>query len=117
MYVGVSSGIALNYHYCMGKLADVNVWHDETCSSCGEKEQPSHCCSTETQLLKLSVDQNVSPVIVTDFTPVAIDLLFTLTTSYSLLNEEEALTFASFYDLPPECRQVPLFIHHCSFLI
>lgn len=117
MYVGVSSGIALDYHYCMGKLADVNVWHDDTCASCGEKEQPSPCCSTETQLLKLSADQNVTPVIVTDFTPVAVDLLFAFITSYSLLSGEETQVFTTFYDLPPECRQVPLFIHNCTFLI
>lgn len=76
LYVGVSSGIALNIHHCMGKLVEVDLWLTDICPSCKEKKQSPHCCSTETQLIKMTVDQNVNQVPTFDYTPVTLSLLF-----------------------------------------
>ena len=56
LYLGVSSGFALNYHYCMGKLAEVSLQYLDTCPSCGEAGTSHKCCSTETEYVKLSSD-------------------------------------------------------------
>ena len=50
----VSSGIAMEIHYCMGENAGVDFFNhqDEKCSRCGMKEQKG-CCSDEHKFFKL----------------------------------------------------------------
>ena len=76
LYLGVSSGIILNIHHCMGKIVEVDLWQNDICPSCKEKKQTHHCCSTDTQLVKMTVDQNIDQIPVIDYTPVALSLLF-----------------------------------------
>ena len=104
LYLGVSSGFALNYHYCMGKLAEVSLQYLDTCPSCGEAGTSHKCCSTETEYVKLSVDQDVANTLVQLSAPVAVVLLFDLLDSYKIAGREEN-------------SAIPLFVHHCTFLI
>jgi hypothetical protein len=56
MYMTVSSGIAMEIHYCMGEKAGVDFYQlsDEKCGKCGMKEQNKKgCCSDEHQFYKL----------------------------------------------------------------
>gem|GEM_PF-4498858 len=53
LYIGLSSGITLTIHHCMGKLVEVGIWQDETCNTCGAKHAHKSCCSTETQFIKM----------------------------------------------------------------
>ena len=54
LYLGLSSGIVKNLHYCMGELSNVAYGYDneESCGSCGMKEKQG-CCSTELKIVKL----------------------------------------------------------------
>ena len=41
-YLASSSGVAVQWHYCMGKLRSVDVGfssHEESCSKCGMKKE------------------------------------------------------------------------------
>ena len=107
-YLGVSSGFALNYHYCMGKLAEV---------SCGEAGTSHKCCSTETEYVKLSVDQDVANTLVQLSAPVAVVLLFDLLDSYKIAGRDETTRSNPFINPPKENSAIPLFVHHCTFLI
>ncbi len=52
----VSSGIAMEIHYCMGEKAGIDFYKnsDDKCGRCGMKEQNKKgCCSDEHQFLKL----------------------------------------------------------------
>ena len=52
-YLGVSSGIAFNIHYCMGKIASVDMMsHSDKCGKCGMKTK-SGCCKDEFKIIKL----------------------------------------------------------------
>jgi hypothetical protein len=54
LYLGMCTGIVVNYHYCMGDLASVE-WgmdHDDTCARCGMKDK-SGCCETKFQVVKV----------------------------------------------------------------
>lgn len=117
LYIGVSSGIALNLHYCMGKLADIKLGQTGTCASCGKQNQPSDCCSTETQLIKLSVDQNVHLMSATDLTPVTIELLSGLFYEFSASDVPNDISPFVTNESPHGWTTLPLFIHHCTFLI
>lgn len=117
LYAVVSSGITLNYHYCMGQLADVEMSDVTACASCGQKKQTSPCCSDTTQFIKLSVDQNVSQTSASVLSPAVIDLLPALSAEFNFQETAEATSVFVGYSDPPECSDEPLFIHHCTFLI
>jgi hypothetical protein len=55
LYLGVSSGIALEIHYCMGKKAGVD-FYGETPAKCGKcgMEEKEGCCNDEHKFYKLS---------------------------------------------------------------
>ncbi|MCL3851759.1 MULTISPECIES: hypothetical protein [Parabacteroides] len=117
LYIGVSSGIALNIHHCMGKLVEVDLWLTDICPSCKEKQQSHHCCSTETQLIKMTVDQNVNQMPTFDYTPVTLSLLFNIRELLVLSETDESISSFSFFKSPPECSGAELCIRNCSFLI
>ena len=56
LYLGVSSGIAMEIHYCMGKKAGIEFYgsSDDTCGNCGMTEKKSGCCSDEHKFFKLN---------------------------------------------------------------
>lgn len=118
LYLVLSSGITLNYHYCMGHLADVSLWQKGVCPACGMKHDDTHkCCSTDTELIKISLDQDVAHFHITDFTPAVTTLLFDLAKWHSLLIPEQTAVAYIPQESPPDCSSVPLFIHNCTFLI
>lgn len=56
VYMAVSSGIALEMHYCMGKMAGMELYGSsgDTCGKCGMTEKDTGCCHDEFQFYKLS---------------------------------------------------------------
>jgi hypothetical protein len=59
----VSSGIAMEIHYCMGKRAGVEFYNNDNdkCGRCGMKEKKNGCCHDEHQFHKLNdFHKNVS---------------------------------------------------------
>ena len=56
MYMTVSSGIAMEVHYCMGKKAGVDFYGsaNDKCGRCGMKEKKTGCCHDEHKFYKLS---------------------------------------------------------------
>lgn len=55
LYLAVSSGVVLEVHYCMGKIAGVELYggHNEQCGKCGMKEGKGGCCHDQLQVYKL----------------------------------------------------------------
>lgn len=55
-YLGVSSGIAMEIHYCMGKKAGVGLFgsDNDKCGKCGMKEKKGGCCNDEHKFYKLN---------------------------------------------------------------
>ena len=53
MYLGLTSGLAVNIHYCMGKIADVRLedFNQDVCNG-SKKKMP--CCEHEFQLVKVN---------------------------------------------------------------
>ncbi len=122
LYLGLSSGVTLNLHYCMGKLAEVSLWHLDSCPACGETCcgetcKPHPCCSTETEYVKLSIDQEVGSTSVQPSAPVAVALLFDLFDSCLVAGRDEPKHFYPFLSPPKEAGDIPLFVYHCTFLI
>lgn len=56
MYMTVSSGVAMEIHYCMGKEAGVDYYalqEKKHCGKCGMKEKKGGCCTDEHKFFKL----------------------------------------------------------------
>lgn len=56
LYLGVSSGIAMEIHYCMGKKAGVDFYAtgNNKCGKCGMTDKKSGCCNDEHKFYKLN---------------------------------------------------------------
>lgn len=56
LYMTVSSGMAMEIHYCMGERtgAGLYVSSNEKCGRCGMKAKKGGCCNDEIKFLKLS---------------------------------------------------------------
>jgi hypothetical protein len=61
-YLAIASGVPVNMHYCMGKLASVDYGHTEegNCGKCGMPDSGSACCHTESAFIKLQDDHQLS---------------------------------------------------------
>ena len=109
LYLGVSSGIAVEIHYCMGEKAGVEFYGNDNdkCGKCGMKEKKSGCCNDEHKFYKLddihkkaSNDANIeAPVIsLTESYPVFDFLLATLPVQNSINNHSPPI-----YNGPSAC--------------
>jgi hypothetical protein len=54
LYLGLTSGIVKNLHYCMGQLSNVEYGFDDhdLCGKCGMEEKDG-CCDTELKIVKV----------------------------------------------------------------
>ncbi|MDZ4796091.1 MAG: hypothetical protein SGI83_17555 [Bacteroidota bacterium] len=60
-YFAVTSGVVINYHFCMKRLVSVQLFDatPDTCGKCGmDMHESSGCCRNEVKLVKLEQDQN-----------------------------------------------------------
>ena len=73
IYLGVSSGIAMNIHYCMGKFSSVELMHsNDKCGKCGMKTGKNSCCNDKFKIVKLTDSHKIINNDINIFTPVAI---------------------------------------------
>jgi hypothetical protein len=73
IYLCVSSGIAMNIHYCMGKLSSVELMHtNDKCSKCGMKTGKNSCCNDKFKIVKLTDSHKIISNEINIFAPVAI---------------------------------------------
>ena len=120
LYVGVSTGVAINYHYCMDKLAEVSLFmsdESDSCPNCGMDDSSGGCCSNETKTLRISIDQNLTERISLNSSFMYVVAVLYDIQSILLTNEisSESVCHFSFY--PPGLDRPPQFILYCTWLI
>lgn len=74
-YLAVTSGVIVNFHYCMDKLASTELFAGagKKCGKCGMHTDQSHgCCHDEVKIVKMDNDQKVSQELSFSFNAVAI---------------------------------------------
>jgi hypothetical protein len=73
-YLAVSSGVIVNFHYCMNRLASAKLFAPESkkCGRCGMNMHKSHgCCRDEVKIVKMEDDQKVAAAIDFELPPMA----------------------------------------------
>ncbi|TXJ27428.1 MAG: hypothetical protein E6Q24_08200 [Chitinophagaceae bacterium] len=62
-YLAFSTGVIINSHYCMNRLASTQLFasESENCGICGMHIDDSHgCCRDEVKMVKMEDDQKVT---------------------------------------------------------
>ncbi len=91
-YFTVSSGVIINFHYCMNRLASTELFafKGERCGKCGmHAEESNGCCRDEVQVVKMDDDQKITP-----------DFAFKLAALESPVQKPSEFIIASFLSEP-----------------
>ena len=121
LYISTSTGAVIHMHYCMGKLSDWGLWHNEAdkCSECGMEKnsnQDNNCCKDEHKYIKNTADQKVSETNLQFIQLFSIALhvsyIDTPFEEFSTVTEENPRTNA-----PPLLSNVSVYIRNCTFRI
>lgn len=114
IYLGVSSGIAMNIHYCMGKISSIDMLHNtDKCGKCGMKLGHKGCCKDEFKIVKLSDSHKLISNDINIFTPVINNHYSIFNTDFIFLEISSSLNNNS----PPQSPGVSLNILHSVFRI
>lgn len=115
LYLFVSSGIAINTHYCMGQLASVDLFDhsSEKCSNCGMPSNNEGCCKDEFKMVKLQdshkLADNIAPIYATSaLLPVQPNYLVKILNNPIVIEESIA-------ESPPGLHHPSLCILNCVF--
>ena len=99
LYINVSSGIGVQFHYCMGKIVSIALGHhadhDNTCRDCGMEVKGSACCKDESVLIKVKDGHQPSSFFSFDKYIPSVLLLYSDFTLFSLgVHERKVLCFS-----------------------
>lgn len=104
VYLLLSSGVVLQLHYCMDRLAEVGLFasdHQDACGDCGmEMNANNGCCQDRTDVIKLVQDQTFQAV------SLSLPKLLVADCPVTYLNTNQVLAtqphFTPFSDDPPD---------------
>jgi hypothetical protein len=118
-YLAFSSGVMVNLHYCMNRLASTELFAiaSEQCGKCGMDMHKAHgCCRDELKIVKMDDDQKVNPAV-----------SFALPTLDQLVIVPSEFIITSFYNTPednhysehppPLLTEQDTYIQNCVFRI
>ncbi|MFN4315327.1 MAG: HYC_CC_PP family protein [Chitinophagaceae bacterium] len=120
IYLTASVGTTIHFHYCMDKLVNAGLWHnnDKKCGKCGmdkSHEGNKGCCKDEHKQLKLENDhKGVSTYQLTELASVLLPVpLFELPhINLPTVTEQNPLSHA-----PPRRGDIAVYIQNCVFRI
>jgi len=116
IYITLTSGIVVNIHYCMGRIAGVTYGAeaDHRCDKCG-MESKKGCCGTEHKLVKADSDHIYAKSITAPLTFTALiprafpEYNFSITLTKEHYNTQ--------YHSPPDSRANDLSVYNSVFRI
>jgi hypothetical protein len=118
-YLTVTSGILVNFHYCMNRLASMQffVSENKTCSKCGMHINKSHgCCKDEVKIVKMQIDQKTTSY--TSFEIPSLETLVTIPSEFittSFINADYTKHYQN--HSPPLLTEQDTYLDNCVFRI
>jgi hypothetical protein len=118
LYITLTSGFAVNVHYCMGKLASVDLQEApaDHCGKCGKPSKGMDCCKDEFKFCKVTESHQAAKALQAGFSPVTDMQLPVRILPVSALPAQETLLLSRPHD-PPDIPSAPIFLRNCTFLI
>lgn len=121
LYLSASIGATVHMHYCMGKLANWGLGHQESkiCSGCGmekDKGVDNGCCQDEHQFVKNNTDQKVveSSFHLIEVMGTAVLLEYAELPSIHIASATEVYPVSN---APPRSSSIAVYILNRTFLI
>lgn len=117
IYLGVSSGIAMNIHYCMGKISSVDIYHKihDKCGNCGMKSSGCECCKDEVKIFKL---KDTHKLISNDIKiALSVAIIYNYKSILNSLLPASEISFTYNNHSPPAFQATSLNILYCVFRI
>ena len=118
-YLAVTSGVIVNFHYCMDQLASTHLFGGESkqCAKCGMYFDDSNgCCRDEVQVVKMETDQKPGSSIIVDFhsldAPVQVPSAFLSASFFNVQPEAEPSPHP-----PPLLPKQDTYLQNCVFRI
>ena len=117
VYMAVSSGIAVELHYCMGSKAGMELYGsaNEKCGKCGMTEKKTGCCHDEFKFYKINDSHKTASNDISFTAP-----QFAVINDYSIYNWQMPLSsvFATVNNhSPPDYTKPDVCIMNCVFRI
>jgi len=112
----MSSGIAMETHYCMGQQAGVDIYRtsESKCRKCGMTEEKGGCCRDEHRLYKMSSEHKIAAAsYVSSFTALPVSVPVFSFTPFLPAGIYISLLSAS----PPDISRPDICISNCIFRI
>ena len=110
IYLTITSGFAINIHYCMGHVSSVDYAYSNSkkCGHCG-MENKKGCCHSEFKVVKLTDDQQLakSNISISQF-PVEINSILV---NLLQCNQGSERIAATDYHSPPDKRLSNIYLH------
>lgn len=91
-YLAFSSGVIINFHYCMNRLASTELfaYEGDRCGKCGmHTDESNGCCRDEVKIVKMNDDQKLTTA-----------LSYVLPSLDALVQEPSEYIVTSFYNVP-----------------
>ena len=118
LYITLTSGFAVNVHYCMGKLASVDLQEGpaDHCGKCGKPAKGMDCCKDEFKFCKVTETHQAAKALQPGFGPSTDMQLPVRILPASALPVQEMLNAGRPHD-PPDIPSAPIFLRNCTFLV
>ncbi len=116
LYFSTTSGMVMNIHYCMGKIASVKMKETDKdgCNRCASKSKKD-CCKNEFKVVKLNVvhekaaTNNEIKIPATNY--------YSLVTAYLIQDIKISDVNQLLPDIPPLLPETGIYIKNCVFRI
>jgi hypothetical protein len=100
VYLLISSGLLVEVHHCMGRIADAGLTiftshaDNDKCGKCGmdKGKESQHCCKDEYKQVKIASDQKFSSIQYLIEAPVTLLAGFTLPARHETITSQESVT-------------------------
>ena len=115
MYLGLTSGLAVNIHYCMGKISEVQLdnYQEKSCKC--DKKASMPCCNHQYELVKVNDAHQQAVADISIKTP-EIDL-HTFDNLMALLTLPQTQREVNVAHAPPLLSPPDIYIQNCVFRI
>lgn len=115
LYLTITSGVVVNWHYCMGDLSSVEIGARNTsyCEKCGMADKKG-CCETEYKLFKVQDAHQLAKV---SWESNALPAIAPTITSLLPLSFDKVQRIQEHYHAPPDERSNFIYIHTGVFRI
>lgn len=117
VYMAVSSGIAVQLHYCMGDKAGMDFYGSgsDKCGRCGMEEKDTGCCHDEFKFYKIS-DSHKTVSNAIDLTAASVAIVQVFHLFNWEMPDNTALTAVNNHS-PPDDTEPSICIMNCVFRI